>query len=284
MHIRELLKGDVTERDGVLLPNDVADTTVWDELATSNLLDAATSATSEVHAREKGEQQIVELTEVVGNGVLLDLGCGYGRIAEGLLLRRTLAAYIGVDSSLSMLRYAVERKKPIAGIDTPMYFVYGMIDAIPLKDASVDMVVVSAVFLHNHKSVTERSLAEVHRVLRPGGKLFVYASFPNLHSLAGYQGALYLFFMGLMGDAYRNGPVRFFSAHEVYSLLHDFSSVEIIPAGFAILPKRILILPGILGRVYREYIANPVNGFLASVLPTSLAQYLRTHHDVRAVR
>lgn len=284
MQIESILKNGYHEKDGIYVPAYVEDGTVWDTLATTDLLDAATSAVSEEHATKKGEPQILQLEHEAKGDVLLDLGCGYGRIAEQLLPRRPFEAYIGIDSSLKMLRFARERKHGRADITTPMYFVYGKIDAIPLVDASVDTVVVSAVFLHNHKSVTQKSLMEIYRILKPGGKLFVFGSFPNLVSLMGVQVALYLFFLKIFGDPYRNGPVRYFSKREVKKLLTSYTHAEIVPSGFGVFPKRILLFPKSVNMLYLRFVANPINTLCATIIPRAYQDSFATHHDVIAIK
>lgn len=272
------------EKDGIYIPPKFNNGTVWDTLATQDFLDAATSATSEAHAIQKGESQIVELATEANLGIILDLGCGYGRVAEQLLPRRSFDAYIGVDSSLTMLSLAHTRKKEMSEIVTPMYFVYGEIDALPLIDASVDTVVVSAVFLHNHKSITQKSVEEIYRILKPGGKIFVYGSFPTQESLMGIQITLYMLFLRLFGDPYRNGPVRCFSKGEVRKLFKNFTALRIVPSGFAVLPKRILLLPRPLYLMYLRFVANPINSILHKIMPHSLVSFFATHHDVVATK
>ncbi len=279
-----ILKKDYVEKNGIYIPPQFNDGTVWDTLATQDFLDAATSATSEAHAIQKGEPQIVGLAANAKSGVILDLGCGYGRVAEQLLPRRTFGAYIGVDSSFTMLSLAHTRKKEMSKIATPMYFVYGEIDALPLIDASVDTVVVSAVFLHNHKSITQKSISEIYRILKPGGKLFVYSSFPARESVMGVQITLYMLFLRLFGDPYRNGPVRCFSKGEVRKLFKSYLELNVVPFGFAVLPKRIFFLPRPVYLMYLRFVANPINSILYKIMPRTLVSLFATHHDVIATK
>ena len=283
MDIETLLKDRREEREGIYVLPEEASGTVWDALAADDLLDAATSAVSESHAREKAASQIIELKRELRGGILLDVGCGYGRIAEQLLPEHPLGGYIGIDSSIAMLRFA-EGRKVGRNISTPMHFVYGEIDAIPLKDNSVDAAVVSAVFLHNHKSVTKRSLRDIHRVLRPGGVLFVHESLPNRNSLMGFQATLYLSLSSFFRDPYRNGPVRFFSRREVERLMAEYREVTITSVGFSFLPKRLIFLPERLNHLYYRSIARPLDSFLKRILPHAFYPYFGTHHNVRAIK
>lgn len=96
--------------------------------------------------------------------VVADLGCGTGNASELLapLVRRVIA----VDQSAPMLAAAKQRLVHGDGARN-IDFVRGEISALPLKDASVDACVCLLV-LH-HVEAPARALAEMRRILRPGG-------------------------------------------------------------------------------------------------------------------
>jgi len=106
---------------------------------------------------------------------VLDLGCGDGIISLGLLRRGGAAEVTGidlVDVDLPFLqRIAAENGEQPLTADEPLRFLRSEPDLVPLPDASVDIVTAWSVFEH----VTEpaRLLADVKRVLRPGGVLFI---------------------------------------------------------------------------------------------------------------
>ncbi|HYZ55738.1 MAG TPA: class I SAM-dependent methyltransferase [Streptosporangiaceae bacterium] len=93
---------------------------------------------------------------------VLDLGSGTGRFTPGLA-RRFGGPVFGVEPAEAMLRQA-----PAADGIT---YLQGNAEQIPLRDASVDLVLMFLSFHH----VTDRAAAgrEVARVLRPGGRLLV---------------------------------------------------------------------------------------------------------------
>lgn len=274
---------DVVERKGILVDKHIAEKTVWDKLATINPIDAVISAGNEEDAAKKSEPQITELKAEFNDGIILDLGCGYGRIAKYLLPQRTFAGYVGLDSAYTMLQLFQDRyRRETNEQTTPALFLNANIHTIPLKDDSVDNVVVAAVFLHNHKSVVKQSIDEIQRVLKPGGKLFVYSSFPNKWTLMGLQGALYQMLLNLLGKPYKNGPVRYYGMKEVSNLFEGFGEVNIRTTGFAILPKRLIFLPSILDKGYRTLIANPLNAILMRILPKFIKEKASLHFDVFA--
>ena len=90
---------------------------------------------------------------------VLDLGAGTGKFTPRLL--DTGAAVIAVEpvtEMLAKLSAALPRVDALTGTAT----------AIPLADASVDAVVCAQAF---HWFATAEALREIHRVLKPGGRL-----------------------------------------------------------------------------------------------------------------
>jgi ubiquinone/menaquinone biosynthesis C-methylase UbiE len=98
---------------------------------------------------------------------ILDLGCGTGRYSAALA-NHFKAQVIAIDRSAKMLAGA--RKKSAPGI----HHVRASAEAIPLHDASIDMVFMSMV-LH-HFEDQPRAARECHRVLRDGGTVCLRAA------------------------------------------------------------------------------------------------------------
>ena len=94
---------------------------------------------------------------------VLDLGCGTGLYLEYCQPE----GYIGVDLSVGML--AVARAK-----FTDAKFIQSDMSAIPLPDNSVDAVV-SLFGSFSYCLAPHRCVAEINRVLRPNGRVFVMA-------------------------------------------------------------------------------------------------------------
>ena len=115
-------------------------------------------------------------------GTLLDLGAGYGRIdlhlarAKGL----TCDTFYALDISETMLRRLLEyREQHSVFPDADVVAICASADDIPLDDASVDLVLSSAVFLHMGKGFVARTVSELARVLKPGGAFVFDVAFPN---------------------------------------------------------------------------------------------------------
>lgn len=99
--------------------------------------------------------------------VVLDVGCGAG--IDTLLAARAVGRsgrVIGVDVTPAMIE-RTRRHAADAGLGVDVR--EGPMEALPLDDASVDVVVSNGVL--NLSTRKSRALAEMLRVLRPGGRL-----------------------------------------------------------------------------------------------------------------
>src|SRR3989338_8561248 len=113
--------------------------TSWDKLADQDPIHAALAAVDEEHEKRKSEHDISLLKKELRDGIILDLGCGYGRTAKYLLPEKTFSKYIGIDSSGRMLslfqaRYDQREQEQ----KTPLLLIRSSMEKIPLNDESVD--------------------------------------------------------------------------------------------------------------------------------------------------
>lgn len=106
---------------------------------------------------------------------ILDIGCGTARLTSGLIARVPSVKAAGLDRSWTMLKEARRRGLPAIGVVQA--------EALRLPFAPVfDAVFSTATFhwVHDHRLL----FAEIHRVLRPGGRLVSQAGGgPNLARL-----------------------------------------------------------------------------------------------------
>jgi SAM-dependent methyltransferase len=96
---------------------------------------------------------------------VLDLGCGTGFWLP--VYAQDAAQVLGIEPDPGLLRVAADRVAGLRGVSVRA----GSAEHLPLPDASVD--VVHARFAYFFPPGTDAGLAEVLRVLRPGGKLVV---------------------------------------------------------------------------------------------------------------
>jgi SAM-dependent methyltransferase len=99
------------------------------------------------------------------NLVVGDLGCGTGALAAALAPH--VAHLHAVDASPQMLAAARTRLAGSANVTVTE----GTLEALPLPDASLDAAILLLVLHHVAQPV--RVLAEVRRVLRPGGRVLI---------------------------------------------------------------------------------------------------------------
>jgi arsenite methyltransferase len=102
---------------------------------------------------------------------VLDIGSGAG--IDTILAARRVGAggrVIGLDMLEEMCERARAHARE-AGVDGWTEFLRGEMEAIPLPDASVDVVISNGVI--NLSARKSRALSEIYRVLRPGGRMCV---------------------------------------------------------------------------------------------------------------
>lgn len=104
-------------------------------------------------------------------GTLLEVGSGPGRLAVRLAEEAPDVEVIGVDISEAMVELAVRRSAESSLADR-VRFEVGDVGALPFADREFEGVV-STLSMH-HWPDPDRGLAEIHRVLKPGGEVRIY--------------------------------------------------------------------------------------------------------------
>jgi ubiquinone/menaquinone biosynthesis C-methylase UbiE len=113
----------------------------------------------------------------------VEVGCGAGRLTNALAA--DFAAVHALDVSPRRLEQA--GRVPNARGRTTFHLVTG--PAIPLADGTCDLCVSTHVFQHiGDPRVTESYLAEMFRVLRPGGCIMVHVPVVGAHGMTGELG------------------------------------------------------------------------------------------------
>jgi SAM-dependent methyltransferase len=106
-----------------------------------------------------------------------DLGCGTGHVSS--LIAPFVSRVIAVDASSDMVHAARRRLKGVTNVEIRR----GELEALPIDDGQLDIAIVTLV-LH-HAPDPARTLSEVRRVLKPGGRVLVVDMQP--HDRSEYQ-------------------------------------------------------------------------------------------------
>jgi ubiquinone/menaquinone biosynthesis C-methylase UbiE len=137
------------------------------------LLMVLSSRVDKLRARDR----LLDRLALRGDETLLDVGCGHGLLLLGAAKRLTTGRAVGVDLWSQRDQSSNSAEATLANADAErvrdrVEVRDGDMRALPLPDASVD-VVVSSLAIHNLSSAADRAraLAEIVRVLRPNGRI-----------------------------------------------------------------------------------------------------------------
>jgi ubiquinone/menaquinone biosynthesis C-methylase UbiE len=137
-------------------------------------------------------QPPTEWLNIPPGGIVLDVGCGPASITASLARATGPSGLVlGIDLSEAMLARAVR-----AETGPQIGFLHADAQRLPLRDATVDAVVSMAVLQLVPDPVA--ALAEMVRVLRPGGRLAVFV--PTAGRAAGLWRRLPKFGANVFGD------------------------------------------------------------------------------------
>lgn len=128
-----------------------------------------------LHRTEKAVFEAVQRLNGTGTGRLLDVGCGLGTQVARLALRGWDAH--GIDASDQMLRLG-QFRFPI--VHKKVRLARGIAESLPFRSGSFDVVMCQGAM--DHFADKERFVAEVERVLKPGGHFVV--ALANYESLS----------------------------------------------------------------------------------------------------
>ena len=98
---------------------------------------------------------------------IIELGCGSARLARDLLKRWPLCRVTGLEVD------AVQHAKNLATPQDGLTFVVAGAQAVPFADASFDLALMLKSLHHVPMAAMDQALAEVARVVTPGGFLYV---------------------------------------------------------------------------------------------------------------
>lgn len=132
----------------------------------------------------------------------LDIGCGPGKLVRALgAATGPTGAAVGVDPSATAVADNSER-------DSAAHhrYVVGPAQSLPLSDAEFDVVTCTFVMHHIPESQRDAAIAEMWRVLRPGGRLLLADASPSRR-----MRAVLSVFLGRGGDPFADADIRHYT-------------------------------------------------------------------------
>ena len=114
-------------------------------------------------------RRLLHLARVKTGERILDIGCGTGSlVVEAKRLVGRQGVVVGIDPSTEMIARA-QRKAHRAAIDVD--FREAAAERLPFPDAQFDLVTSTLMLHHLPRTVRAATVAEVTRVLKPGGRM-----------------------------------------------------------------------------------------------------------------
>ena len=125
------------------------------------------------HRHDAFRRRVIELADLRGDEDLLDAGCGTGLTMLRIAEQHPGCRVCGIDLSPKMIEVARnDAGKRRLDVDLRS----GSITDLPYPDAAFDVVLTNIMFHHLDLAEKRQAVAEIARVLRPGGR-FVSAEF-----------------------------------------------------------------------------------------------------------
>jgi len=170
-------------------------------------------------------RRMIERAAIAPGERVLDVGCGPGRLTLAAAGAAGSGETLGIDPSPEMI--ALARRKA-SGAGSAATFRVAGIEAIPVPDDHFDVVLASLMLHHLPAELQGRGLAEVFRVLAPGGR-FVALDFSAMpghgigHLLCVFglrRGSEHADHLGALAREARFESVEVTPESRAFSLLH----------------------------------------------------------------
>ena len=127
-------------------------------------------------------QMTVDMAGIRPGDNVLDVGCGTGDLTLLAKARTgTGGKVVGIDAAPEMIEVA---RRKAAQKNTEVEFRTEVIEALSFPDQTFDVVLSSLMMHHLPGELKRRGLAEIFRVLKPGGRVLVI----DMKSPAGHRG------------------------------------------------------------------------------------------------
>ncbi len=114
-------------------------------------------------------EKVLGLARLQPGDTVLDVGCGTGTLA--IAAKRHVGAsgaVYGVDASIEMIARAQKKARKV---HMDICFKNGLAEALPFPDGQFDAVLSTVMLHHLPRKARGHCAKEIHRVLKPGGRL-----------------------------------------------------------------------------------------------------------------
>lgn len=119
----------------------------------------------------RNSKMIIEMAQIQPGNMVLDIGCGTGSLSlTAKHYTGPSGSVFGIDASPEMIATAREKAQRM-GYEA--VFEVGLIEQLPYPEASFDVVINRLVMHHLPDDLKRQGVAEILRVLKPGGLLFI---------------------------------------------------------------------------------------------------------------
>lgn len=164
-------------------------------------------------------EKLVELAAPEPGEHVLDVGCGTGSLVLALKARIGAGEAHGIDASTEMINVAKEKATKSG---SRLRLQVALIEALPFPDASFELVTSSLMLHHLTQDQKRAGLAQVRRVLKPGGRFVAMDFARRSHSPLGHL---------ISAFAHTHGES---SADELVPMLKEagFGEVETLPTRY----------------------------------------------------
>ncbi|MEA3352851.1 MAG: class I SAM-dependent methyltransferase [Campylobacterota bacterium] len=195
------------------------DTKIWTD-ESDNYTKRAQDINSDMFCLKNSEQHSKNIKEIIDRYTtltenFLDVGCAFGRSINALKEIYKDSYFYGIDPGTETIDLAREN------IDSErVFFINGFSHDLPYEDDKFDVVIFSMVLQWLPRKYLIRTIAEVDRVLKTGGVVYIQDFLPNkpITSQSRHDNEIYIF---------KNDYSSFFTAFSWYKEVYrDIRSIE----------------------------------------------------------
>lgn len=120
---------------------------------------------------QSNSRMVVEMAKIKPGDTVLDVGCGSGSLTLTAKKYAGSSGFVrGIDAAPEMIEVA---KKKANQLRMDVAFDIGLIEKLAFPDATFDVVISRLVVHHLPDDLKRRGFAEIFRVLKPYGRLFI---------------------------------------------------------------------------------------------------------------